>query len=161
MSSLHSLMAFRIPWFQISPSALAVRHGLFQDWSILLHAACRFRTFWSILLHAACRFRNSCPGSLVARVALLVLGLMCKTAARPVCSHRLPFVLARQECTPRAKSAAISRFQITESVVALLSHHDLIAINRFWFLRFYSQHSSFVLHGSCSIFQFTCSLSSE
>jgi hypothetical protein len=35
----------------------------------------------------------------------------------------------------REKSAAISRFQITQSAVAFVSHHDLIATNRFWFLR--------------------------
>jgi hypothetical protein len=40
MRSLHSLIAFHIPWFQISPSALVIRHGLFQGQPVLLHAAC-------------------------------------------------------------------------------------------------------------------------
>jgi hypothetical protein len=81
MSSLHSLIAFRIPWFQISPSALVVRHGLFQGRPILLHAACSSSLSLQQLAQLAMvppishvllfRVRNNpCPGSLVARVAL-------------------------------------------------------------------------------------------
>jgi hypothetical protein len=53
-SCLRSLIAFRIPWFQISSSALVVCHGLFQDRPILFACSLqqlnlqwfhRFRTF--------------------------------------------------------------------------------------------------------------------
>ena len=66
------------------------------------------------------RFRTFCCFACVTNHVLVrsshggvVLGLMCKTPPHPVCSRRLPFVPVRQDCTPRAKSAAVSRFQIT------------------------------------------------
>jgi hypothetical protein len=134
MSSLQSLSAFRIPWFQISPSALGC-----LPWFIPSPAdtfACSLQQlslqWFRRLVSRAQQFMRA-QQLLVSRAQRLVAPVDVQNGIQP----RFLTPLAICSGTPGLHSQSRTqmpsgRFQITSSVVALvlISHH-LIAINRF------------------------------